>query len=67
MTREQAPIEVRMSREVAIWLGAEPADTLKHYRAWMARVDMIMVRDVNTMQLLFWPLVSAPPPQLRAP
>jgi hypothetical protein len=66
VTRESSPIEVRTTRELAIWLGALVPASVDQARAWRARGDCIMVRDVLTMKVLFWPFVSfGAPPQLR--
>ena len=54
-------IEIRMSREVAILLGAFEPMTLEEYRACVERGGTFKVRDPRTMQVLFWPFVGAPP------
>lgn len=53
----ESMIEVRMSRELALQLGAIEAASLEHHRQLRARGDCLLVRDLKTMQALFWPII----------
>lgn len=60
MTRESM-IEIRMSQDLALRIGAIQPQTLEEHRAWRESGGCFMVRDPRTMAVMFWPFVSAAP------
>lgn len=60
-------IEVRISADLAVRLGALQPATLEEHRAWRESGQAFMVRDPRTMAVLFWPFVSFASPRRLPP
>lgn len=46
-------IELRCSRDLALWLGAIGPETMAHHRE-MKRAGHLLVRDIKTAWPMFW-------------
>lgn len=51
---EMRMIELRCSRELAIWLGAEVPASVNDHRRLRASGQFILVRDRVTLEPMFW-------------
>lgn len=59
MTRES--IELRCSRELALWLGAIEPDDVEQHKKLRASGQYMMVRCAVLMMPMFWLYVGKPP------
>jgi hypothetical protein len=47
-------IELRCSRELAIWLGAVPPTSVEDHKRMRASGQFILVRERVTLEPMFW-------------
>ncbi len=50
----QAMIEIRMSRELALWLGAVHPTSIEEHKRFRASGQFILVRETMTLEPMFW-------------
>lgn len=54
-------IELRCSRELALWLGAFEPSSPAHHRELRASGQYMMLRDRITLRPMFWLYMGQPP------